>query len=113
MSAWVRTSDPALHPRLAVYWYQDGSDAAVATALEPAWADDPDADEPFGRSFAAIAPPGATRFRLAVVADAVVAEATGTVWFDDIRLNDNDLVVADVAMGDLDVVTMIRPRWVP
>lgn len=113
LSAWVRTSEPDIQPRLAVYWYQDDSDVAIATSLEPAWADEPVALAEYTRVFAAIVPPEATRFRLAVVADVVVSTAIGTVWFDDVRLNDNDLFVADVAMGELDMVALIRPRWVP
>lgn len=99
--------------RVAVYWYQDDSDDVIATSLEPAWADEPIEEVAYTRVFAAIAPPESTWFRLAVVADVVVSTAIGTVWVDDVRLNNNDLFVADVALGAITVEALVRPRWVP
>lgn len=111
MAAWCVTDDEDLHPRQAIYWYGDESDTALATSLEDDW--QPVADAEVVRAFAAIVPPGMTRFRLAVVADAAVSTATGDAHFDDIRLNDNDLFLADVSSGELDVEALVRPRWTP
>lgn len=113
MSAWVRTSNGNMHPRLAILWYQDESDTWMIRSLEPAWATNPTANTPYTRVFAAIVPPEMTRFRLAVHAIPAVAGTTATVYFDDVRLNDNALMVADAAMGRLDVDVIVRPRWVP
>lgn len=111
MAAWVRTSHANIHPRLAFLWYGDSGSTALETSLEPDWA--PTANTEYERAFAAIVPPGMTRFRLAVVADAAVSTATGNAWFDDIKLNDNDLLVADVNAVDIDVEVIMRPRWTP
>lgn len=111
MSAWCTTDEEDLHPRQAIYWYGDETDTALAVSLEPDW--QPVEAAEYVRAFAAIVPPGMTRFRLAVAVDAAVAEAIGNVHFDDIKLNDNSLFVADVHAVEIDVEAIVRPRWTP
>jgi hypothetical protein len=112
LSAWMTSDDAAIWPLLGVLWYGDTGSTALASTIEPRWDDPPVPGDEYVRSFAAIVPPGMTRFRLALVADAT-ASATGTVWFDDVRLNDNDLLVADASAGELDVTALVQPRWTP
>lgn len=109
VGAWVRTDTADIQPLLAVAWY-DGA-ALVSLAVEADWA--PAAATGYGRTFAAIAPPGADGYRLGIVADTVAASATGAVWFDDITLNDNNLFVSDVAISAMEVTALVRPRWAP
>ena len=63
-----------------------------------------------------MAPSAIHSFGLRAVACATAdaaAGATGSIWVDDIRLNDNALLVADQAMGEVAVTARIAGRWTP
>lgn len=112
VSAWLRSSSADIWPLLGILWYGDADNTLLATSLESRWAEPPTPNQGYRRAFAAIVPPGMTRFRLVIVADAVDA-ATGDIWADDVRLNDNALLVADHAIGEIEVTAIVRPRWTP
>lgn len=110
IAAWVRTSNVHLVPRLCLAWYADPESTPVSIAMEASWS--PATGTGYRRAFGAIAPPEAEWFRVGVVVD-TSSSATGTVHIDDVTLNDNDLFVADVSPGTLDVDVIVRPRFIP
>ena len=113
VSCWCRTSNANIQPQLAIFWYQEVSATSIGNSMSPAWAANPVANIPYEIAFSAAVPPSATRFRIMVEADVIVSAAIGNVWFDDVRLNDSDLVIEDDAMGTLAVSTVVSPRWIP
>ena len=110
VAGWVRTSNVHLVPLLCIAWYTDPEDAPVSIATEDVWA--PLVNTGYRRAFGAIAPPEADWFRVGVVID-TSSSATGSVWADDITLNDNDLLLSDVSPASLDVDVIVRPRFIP
>lgn len=113
VSGWMRVSHANLRPSLVILWYQDGSDTPVAQDDGPVWSSAPTINTGYHRAFAAAVPAGVTRFRVGVRAGMSTTGVTGNTWFDDIRLNDTDLLLADAAMGEVDVTALVRPRWTP
>jgi hypothetical protein len=113
LSGWTRASHVNMRPMLAVYWFNDDSDVAVSSTKGPLWSSAPVVNTGYTRAMAVAVPEGATRFRVGVVSDLSVSAATGSVWFDDININDNDLFVADVAMGTLALTALVPANWVP
>lgn len=110
VAGWVRTSNANLVPRLCIAWYTDPEEAPVAIATEALWS--PATGTGYRRAFGAIAPPEAEWFRVGVVVDTSLS-ATGSVWVDDVTLNDNDLLLSDVSPASLDVDVIVRPRFIP
>lgn len=110
VAGWVRTSNTNLVPRLCIAWYTDPEDAPVSIATEALWS--PATGTGYRRAFGAIAPPEAEWFRVGVVVD-TSSSATGSVWVDDVTLNDNDLLISDVSPASLDVSAIVRPRFIP
>lgn len=109
VAGWVRTSHANIRPLLQILWYQDDADTPVAADTEDAWT--PTVDTGYGRVFAARVPPGVTRYRICCLVKTAASSATGDAWFDDITLNDRDLYVADVSVGELAVDALIRGRY--
>jgi len=112
MSAWVRTSNASILPRLCIAWYASTDDAPISVSLDPGWASAPTINTGYTRTFAAAIPEGAAYFRIGITAD-TSASATGNTWHDDVRLNDNDLFFSDVSLGEVDVTVRVSPQWVP
>ena len=110
VAGWVRTSNANLVPRLCIAWYAEPDETPVSIATEDVWV--PLVNTGYRRAFGAIAPPEAEWFRVGVVID-TASSATGTVWVDDININDADLLVSDVSPASLDVDVIVRPRFIP
>ena len=107
LGAWMQTESTGLMPRLFVLWLDDEG-TTLTTSSTPIWT--PAANEPVRRTHAARAPARATQYRIGVAATAN-AGAVGSVWFDDLVLNGNELLVRDAVVGTLGVVAEIRGRW--
>lgn len=110
LGAWVKTDNADIIPRLCIAWYTDPEGDPETVAVEAAWV--PVADEEYNRAFGAVVPPEAEWFRVGVYVE-TQDSATGAVWIDDVRLNDNDLFFSDVGGGGTDLEVIVRPRWVP
>lgn len=110
LAATVRTDNANLTPRLAVRFY-DAADALVAASQEADWT--PVANTPARRAHAAAAPANAATYRLGlwVSADVAGAGAIGNVWFDDITLNDADVIYQDGSIGAVAVEVGVKGAW--
>jgi hypothetical protein len=113
VAAWNQTGNANLTPRLLVRFYgeldEDGDPVLLSSVTEADWT--PAINAGKRRSFAAAVPERAVSYRIGGVVSADTAGATGTVNFDDFSLNDNELVVADVSPGSLDVDVLVQGRW--
>jgi hypothetical protein len=108
VAAWVTTTNVNLRPRLYIRWY-DEDDAPLTTVTQSPWT--PVADEEVRTTFAATPPARATSYRIGLAVRSSVTGNVGTIRFDDITLNDNDLFVKDEAVGQLGIVAAIKGRW--
>jgi len=110
IAATVRTSNTNLRPELELVYYQDADDTAIAGSdVEAVWT--PAANTWYRRVFAIIPPGGVAEVQLVLRVRAEAANQTGTVWFDDVTLDANELVVQDVSVGALAVVAETRGHW--
>lgn len=107
----ARVSSLNLRPVPAVFWYDDASDVAIVTAMAATWT--PAAINTwYRRLFAERCPENATRYQVGCVLALATAGATGTAWMDDVSVNDNELIVADVSPAALAIRATVLPRWV-
>lgn len=111
VAAWVRQSSANMRAALGVLFYNDAG-AEVFAAVQPEWATAPVALAEYRRVFATRVPAGATEYRIGLAARPATAIASGSVWFDDITCNDNELTVADPSVGMLKAGVSVRGRWV-
>lgn len=107
-SAWVRTDNSDIVPRLFVEFY-DVDDLFLDAVYADIWT--PVVDEGVNRVHAASVPSRATQFRVGVQAHAQGASEVGSVWLDDIRVNDNDLLVTERAQGSLEIAVAVPGWW--
>jgi len=116
IGASMRSTNPDVQPKLVVYWYTDAESTYLSAEDGPEWADwigDPAALAWYRRTLGLVAPIGARYFRIGVVLSIPVATSTGSIWFDDITLNDNDLMVYDAGGGSFDVTAIVPEQWIP
>lgn len=110
LAAWSRSSTASLIPLRELRFYRDPDGTTLlATLLEPAWT--PLAGADVRRVFAARVPPHATCYRVGLVVQTAAPSATGTVWVDDVTLNDTDLIVADQGGPNVELTALLGGRW--
>jgi hypothetical protein len=109
VAGWVRASSATVVPLFQIE-FADEDGVVLSTATEPSWTPVPNRE--YRRNFAARAPARVTQYRVALAAWALTTGGTGTVWFDDLSLNANELVVRDLAMGEVGVDAAVRGRWI-
>jgi hypothetical protein len=109
MAATVRTDNANLAPGLYVAFY-DVDEVAIGEVHEAVWT--PVANTPLRRAHSAAVPGNAATYRLGVIAYARAANPTGNVWFDDVTVNDSEVLLIDEAMGQLALTVGLRGKWV-
>ena len=117
--AWVRTDNPALQPYLGIRWLQ-GATVLGSTYVNSAFAPPANAWLPIAvagivydaaaalqlpliGSPAKASPPGCDGFVLYLAVRSSAANATGSVWFDEIDRGSPVLTVTEVGMNKLNV----------
>ena len=108
VAATVRTTAVALTPLLQLI-FTDAAAAVVATITEADWT--PVANTSTRRALSARVPRGATHVAIGLVAFVDTGPLTGTVYLDDVTAGAAELVVSDVAMGQLRVSVAVPGRW--
>jgi len=100
VAADVRCSNANLIGLPSVYWYDaSGNYLSATTAAD--WT--PVINTWYRRTLAATVPATATQYRVALVTKSVTSNQTGTVWFDTVTTNGNELVYSDVSIGTVAV----------
>ena len=109
VTAWMQTAHAQLHPLLYLRFY-DEDDVVLVTAMQATWT--PTRDEGVRRTFAARVPGRTSYVRVGVAVRSAASGALGTVWFDDIRVNDTDLYLHDQAVGEIAYTAQLRGVWI-
>ena len=95
-------------PELSIEFLDD-QDVVIEYARSQVWI--PVADTSYVRPFSARVPDRAVAFYVGGRVETRASSATGTLWFDDIRFADSDLVIEEEAINSLTVEARLRGWW--
>ena len=108
--AWLVSSNANLTPGLGVRWYRDeAGTSAISDAYDAYWTPTASAEQERAVSFAA--PANARSYRVLLLVTTGASSQTGTLWFDDVRFAERDILVRDEAIGQLAVTVEVPGVW--
>jgi hypothetical protein len=111
VAAWTRTESSDLIPLLYVAFYaDDDAGAGTGVLIEPTWVPVP--AHFYRRVVTATIPSGTTHIRVgARVQNRRAFAATGSVWFDDVGIDNTEIFLGESAAGAFDVTLAWFPSY--
>jgi hypothetical protein len=104
---WATTEHANLQPLVYVNFSAD--DRTGETHVSDSFGLSPSTE--YGLTYAVAVPHWAEEFQIGVGVRNVTGTQTGSVWFDDVRINAPTLIFRDEALSDMDVRVDLRGRW--